>query len=102
MTERPAKFNATASWPWQGVLVAVGLVLSLFALPHEITADGIVRFEALAALLERHELSRAHFSLMGPLFSAPFYALGWTIADPGWWCARFNTLLLAVAFVVTW
>ena len=101
MTERPAKFNATAPSTWQGVLVAVGLILSFFALPHEITADGVVRFEALAALLERRELSRAHFSLIGPLFSAPCYALGWMVADPRWWCARFNTLLLSVGFAAT-
>ncbi len=41
------------------------------------------------------------YSLVGPLFSAPLYALGWMVADPRWWCARFNTLLLAAGFAAT-
>jgi hypothetical protein len=41
------------------------------------------------------------YSLVGPLFSAPLYALGWIVADPRWWCARFNALLLAAGFAAT-
>jgi hypothetical protein len=55
----------------------------------------------LTALLERRQLSPMPYSLVGPLFSAPLYALGWIVADPRWWCARFNTLLLAAGFAAT-
>ncbi len=86
---------------WHGALVVVGLILFLFVLAHGITGDGNARFEALATLLERHQLSSAPYSLIGPLFSVPLYALGWIVPDPGWWCARFNTLLLAAGFAAT-
>ena len=81
--------------------IALGILLLFLVVPHAISADGKVRFDALADLLERGSLSAAPYSLVGPLFSAPLYYLGKLTGGAEWWCARFNTVLLAGSLAVT-
>lgn len=71
----------------------------LLVLPHQISGDARVRFDALARLLDHRRLTPIAYSYVGPLFSAPLYYLGKHVANPEWWCARYNTLLLAAGFV---
>lgn len=85
-----------------GLLIAAGLVVFLFVLPHDIFADARVRFDALARLLNRGRLTPISYSYVGPLFSTPFYRLGKLVAGPEWWCARYNTLLLAGGFAAVY
>jgi hypothetical protein len=87
---------------WEFVLIDVGLVVLLFALPHQITGDARIRFEALARLLDHGQLTAVPYSYAGPLFSAPLYYLGKLAFDPAWWCARYNSLLLLGGFVATY
>src|SRR5438132_462418 len=79
----------------EAFLLAIGAVVLLFALPHEIASDGAARFYALAQLLDWHEVSGTAYSLVGPLFSAPLYLLGKQWMTSEWWVSRFN----AIAFV---
>lgn len=82
-------------------LIVAGLTLLVFALPHAMSADGRARFDALAALLDEGKLSATPYSLVGPLFATPLYYIGKLALGSEWWCARFNTLLLAAGFAFT-
>jgi len=99
MSEEPAREPVRYLWEWTAI--GVGIVLLFFAVPHTVSSDGRVRFNALADLLERGDITTAPYSLVGPLFSAPLYFLGKVIRDSEWWCARFNTLLLAGGLAAT-
>ena len=57
-------------------LIVAGLFLSFFVLPHEIISDAMVRYLALAELVEWHKVSPMAYSFIGPLFSAPLYFAG--------------------------
>jgi hypothetical protein len=80
-------------------LLVIGAVVLLFVLPHEIESDGRVRFYALSELFEWHEVSGTAYSLIGPLFSAPFYLLGKAWFNSEWWCARFNATVFIAGLV---
>jgi hypothetical protein len=90
--------RGTIEWT---MVFAGGFVL-LFVLRHEIGSDGLVRYFALAQLIEWHELSNNLYSLVGPLCAAPLYFLGRLIASSQWWCARFNTIVFLGALAVAW
>jgi hypothetical protein len=85
----------------ESVLIGLGIGLLFFAVPHAMTGDGQIRYAALADLIERGRLSNVQYSLVGPLFSTPLYYLGKLALGPEWWCARFNTLLLAGGLIAT-
>jgi hypothetical protein len=87
---------------WESGLIDAGLVLFLLVLPHQVAGDARVRFDALALLLDHGRLTASPYSYIGPLFSAPLYFLGKLIVDPAWWCARYNTLLLAGGFAAAY
>jgi PA14 domain len=100
-----AAIGAVVVWIWRTVfrflaapfmpstdalLLVTGAVLLLFVLPHEIDSDGIVRYHALAQLLDWHDVSSTPYSFIGPLFSAPLYLLGNVWMTSEWWVSRFN------------
>jgi hypothetical protein len=86
---------------WESVLIAVGFALLFFAVPHAMFADGQVRFAALTDLVEHGRLANVPYSLIGPLFSTPLYYIGKLWFSSEWWCARFNTLLVAGGLIAT-
>jgi hypothetical protein len=101
---RSAAADATAvsvrdHWEW--ALIDVGIVLLFVVIPHTLLGDGRVRFMTLTNLLEHGTLASTPYSVVGPLFSTPLYYLGKLAFGPEWWCARFNTVLLAGALVAT-
>jgi hypothetical protein len=83
---------------WEFGLVDAGLVVLLVVLPHQIGGDARTRFIALGLLLDHGQLTTIPYSYVGPLFSAPLYFLGKFLIDPEWWCARYNTFLVAGGF----
>jgi hypothetical protein len=91
-------YKAAIEWT---MVFAGGFVL-LFVMHHEIGSDGLVRYFALAQLIEWHELANNLYSLVGPLCSAPLYFLGRVVASSQWWCARFNTIVFLSALAVAW
>lgn len=74
-------------------LIAIGVPILLFVLPHAIAGDGLVRYLALAQLIEWHEIPTTPYSMVGPLASAPLYWIGTWWRGSEWWCARFNTIV---------
>ncbi len=83
-------------------LLLLGFLALFFAAPHEMKGDGLVRFQGLSALLEKGEVPGFKYSLLGPLFAAPLWALGKICADPAWWTARFNLLFFFLGLALSW
>ena len=82
-------------------LTATAFLLLFFVVPHAITADGHVRFSKLDALLRHGVISGERFSMIGPVFAAPF----WLFAESAsllWWCARYNVLVLLAGVAIAW
>ena len=86
--------NPTVAMLEAGLIIA-GLIILLFATPHEIYSDDLQRFKALSELLTQGKISDIPYSMVGPLFSAPLWLLGKLCQTPAWWCARYNFFLFA-------
>lgn len=83
------------------ILIAAGAAALLFIVPHDVSGDGRVRYDALVDLLEHGKLTPTAYSLVGPLFSTPLYFLGKLFLGPTWWCSRYNALLLLAGLATT-
>src|ERR1700737_881192 len=76
-------------------LLAFGLVLFFFNLPHNITGDGRLRYDAIQSWLAGSGVPNTKFPLIGSLLSIPLILLGHVVASPEWWVARYNVLVYA-------
>jgi hypothetical protein len=74
-------------------LLLTGFVVQFLQAPTSISGDGAIRFRALTELLEYGTLSQAKYSLVGPLFSAPFWLLGKVVLTPEIVCSRYNLFI---------
>jgi hypothetical protein len=83
-------------------LIVVGLAVLFAAAPHEVAGDDGVRFAHIEGLLHHGDLSGKGdgYSLIGPLFSLPFLALGEVIGSPTTWASHFNVFVVAIALLV--
>jgi hypothetical protein len=87
-------------WAWVTLLLTgAALALLFLVVPHAVTGDGYARYQKVDALLHEGTLRPEPYSFVGPLFAAPFWAVG---GSRLWWVARFNVLLLAMASVAFW
>jgi hypothetical protein len=84
------------------ILIVAGLFSQLLLLPHGMYGDGKIRFLALSALLEHGQLSSMQYSLLGPLFSTPFWLLGKWLWTAEKMCEEYNLFLLAAALLITY
>ncbi len=71
-----------------------------FLLPHELVGDATTRFPDIETLLHEGRLTDSRFSLVMPIFSAPFLLVGEVIRSPEWWATRFNVIVVAAGSVV--
>jgi len=78
-------------------LLALGLLLLFFVLPHNIEGDGRLRFDALQGLLAGHGIPDTKYPLIGSLFSIPLMLLGHVVGSPEWWVARYNVIVYATS-----
>ena len=85
-SKEPATQRISSRALW--VLLALGLLLLFFVLPHDIEGDGRYRFDALQALLAGHGISNTKYPLIGSLPAIPLILLGHVIASPEWWASR--------------
>jgi hypothetical protein len=81
-------------------LLAVGLLLFLLVLPHDITGDGRLRYDALQNWLAGGGIPTTKFPLIGSLPSIPLILLGHVVASPEWWVARYNVLVYAAGIAL--
>jgi hypothetical protein len=80
-------------------LLAVGFAVLFFVVPHGLAGDDFTRYADIQQLLQHGHLTDSKYSLVMPLFSAPFLLLGHVVRSPEWWAARFNVIVVAVAWV---
>lgn len=78
-------------------LIFVGLVLLAFGQQHQIIGDGLARYQALTDLMQQRHLSEMPYSLIGPIFAAPLWAIGQLRGDPQGWTVYYNVLLFTLA-----
>jgi len=99
--DQPVKNNQTSLQAlFETGLIVTGLFALLLLLPHQLNADGLYRFRALSELLQFGKISNTRYSLVGPLFSSPFWLLGKVYLTPAWWCERYNLFLFALSLLV--
>jgi hypothetical protein len=76
-------------------LVALGLLVLFFVLPHDIEGDGRLRFDALQGWLAGHGIPDTKFPLIGSIPAIPLMVLGHVIGTPEWWVSRYNVIVYA-------
>jgi hypothetical protein len=77
------------------VLLALGLVLLFFVLPHGIEGDGRLRYDALKGWLNGQGLPDTKYPLVGSVFAVPLMLLGHLGPSAEWWVSRYNVLVYA-------
>ncbi|MFC6017710.1 hypothetical protein ACFP2T_16025 [Plantactinospora solaniradicis] len=78
------------------ILIAAGLVLLAVTPRPPMMGDGLARYWALIQLLERHQISELPYSLIGPLFATPLWAVGRWYGNPQVVVVQYNLLLFAL------
>jgi hypothetical protein len=81
-------------------LLALGILLFFFVLPHDIEGDGRQRFDALQALLAGHGIPNTKYPLIGSIPAIPLMLLGHIVAAPEWWASRYNVIVYAAGLVL--
>jgi hypothetical protein len=81
-------------------LLALGLLLLFFILPHGIEGDGRLRFVALQGWLAGHGIPDTKFPLVGSIPSIPLMLLGRLGDSTEWWVSRYNVIVFAAGLVL--
>ena len=76
-------------------LLALGLLLLFFVMPHRIEGDGGLRYDALRGWLEGRGLPDTKYPLVGSLFAIPLMFLGNLGPSAEWWVSRYNVIVYA-------
>lgn len=85
-----------------GVLVVLLGAGTVATAPMAVGSDGIVRYDALDALLRHGTLDRTKYSLYGPLAAAPLWYLGEAFGYPTETVWAFNRVALLLALGALW
>jgi len=76
-------------------LLALGLLVLFFVLPHGIEGDGRLRFDALQGWLEGQNIPHTKFPLIGSVASIPLILLGHIGGSTEWLVSRYNVFVYA-------
>ena len=80
------------------LLIPAGLAIILFALPHDLIGDDNARFRMLSSLLDGSgRVLGTKYSFVGPIFSAPLWALGRALGNPAQGVLLYDWLLFCGA-----
>lgn len=89
--DEPTRLSNRVVWG----LIALGVLLFFFVLPHSVTGDGRLRFVALQGWLAGQGMPSTKYPLIGSLPVVPLMLLGRVIAAPDWWVSRYNVIVYA-------
>jgi hypothetical protein len=76
-------------------LLALGLLVLFFILPHRIEGDGTLRYDALQGWLAGHGIPDTKYPLIGSVPSIPLMLLGHLGPSSEWWVSRYNVIVFA-------
>jgi hypothetical protein len=83
-------------------LLALGVLLLFFVLPHDIEGDGRLRFDAIQSLLAGGGVPDTKYPLIGSIPSIPLFLLGRVVGSPEWWVSRYNVIVYAAGLVLSY
>ena len=87
---------------FETALIILSLLANFFLLSHYNGADGWDRFVALWTLLNQGTIPNIKYSMVGPIFSIPFYYLGNIYQTPFWWISRYNIFVFGAGLLATY
>ncbi|MBI3492212.1 MAG: hypothetical protein HY047_10595 [Acidobacteria bacterium] len=74
-------------------LIGAGVLMYLFALPHDIGSDGWTRYQTMEELFTRGHVSAARYGVIQSVLAAPLWALGRIVGAPVTFTSYFNRLV---------
>src|SRR5216683_1250525 len=81
-------------------LLALGLLLFFFVLPHDIEGDGRLRFDAIQSWLAGGGIPHTKYPLIGSIPAIPLFLLGRVVGSPEGWVSRYNVIVYAAGLVL--
>jgi hypothetical protein len=93
---RTSRSSLPAIIEW-GLIVA-GFGVLFFLLPHALFGDDFVRLHDIEQLRHGH-ITNGRYSLIMPIFSAPFLALHKITQPTAWWAVRFNVIVVLAGVI---
>ena len=81
-------------------LLALGVLVLFFLLPHGIEGDGRLRFDALQGWLAGHGIPDIKFPLVGSIPSIPLMLLGRVGDSTEFWVSRYNVIIYAAGLAL--
>src|SRR5579883_2046339 len=98
-TEKKREPKTTAIAWFETALIILGLLGIFFLLPHVMWwPDAGFRFDTLSELLLHGKISDTKYSIIGPLFSIPFWYLD-TTHQTYWWTTRYNVFVFSIGLL---
>ena len=76
-------------------LLALGLVVLFFVVPHDVQGDGRLRFDALQSWLDGRGIPDTKYPLVGSLPAIPLMLVGHLGPSAEWWVSRYNVVVYA-------
>jgi hypothetical protein len=89
--EQAAEIPNRIGW----ALLAIGLLVLFFVVPHDVQGDGRLRFDALQSWLDGRGIPDTKYPLVGSLPAIPLMLLGYLGPSAEWWVARYNVIVYA-------
>ncbi|MFK3980495.1 hypothetical protein ACI2K4_08960 [Micromonospora sp. NPDC050397] len=90
--EGTSRAGRVAGWV-ETSLLAIGVVLLAVSPKPAMMGDGLARYQALIELLEQRHLPGTPYSMIGPLFATPLWAVGRWYGNTQIWLVQYNYLL---------
>jgi len=89
--EQASEIPSRVAW----ALLAFGLLVLFFVVPHDVQGDGRLRFDALQSWLDGRGIPDTKYPLVGSLPAIPLMLLGHLGPSAEWWVARYNVIIYA-------
>jgi hypothetical protein len=83
-------------------LIGIGIDAMVRWLPPRYFLDGNVRLRAVINLLQYGNVSHMSYSIVGPLFSTPLWAIDRLTGSASYWQGKYNIFLLAAVFLIVY
>ncbi|HXI94761.1 MAG TPA: hypothetical protein VNG04_01435, partial [Candidatus Acidoferrum sp.] len=89
--EQASEIPSRVAW----ALLAFGLLVLFFVVPHDVQGDGRLRFDALQSWLDGRGIPDTKYPLVGSIPAIPLMLLGHLGPSAEWWVARYNVIIYA-------